>query len=201
MSPAPSDRLSTLLARLDALNSEDPNTEIVEGRPVPRELAYAQRLTDWVLRLRPDASEALRIAARGQHVQRWTIPRERYPRTRQGYLKWRETLKAFHMDTVSRLMREAGYPETEIERVRVIMSKRRLADDPDTQALEDALCLVFLETQFADLRRKEPPETMAQILRKTWRKMSPQARAAARQLALGEEEKKLLNEALAAASP
>lgn len=190
------DRLTRLLARIDALNAQDPTRELVDGVAAPRELAYAQRLSAWVLRLRPAASEELRIAARGQHVCRWTIPRDRYPRTRQGYLKWRETLKAFHMDTVARLMQDAGYPAPAIERVRVLMSKRQLADDPETQVLEDALCLVFLDTQFADLRSKEPPEKMVEILRKTWRKMSPAGREAAKGIALDDAERRLLEAAL-----
>ncbi|MBI3331096.1 MAG: DUF4202 domain-containing protein [Candidatus Omnitrophica bacterium] len=190
------ERLAQVLDRIDQLNGEDPTTERAGGVAVPRELLYAQRVTGWVLRLNPDASEALRVAARGQHVRRWTIPRERYPRGRAGYLKWRETLKAFHALTVAGLMREAGYAEEAVQRVQRIMGKRDLADDPDTQTLEDALCLVFLETQYAELRTKTPDETMRGVLRKTWQKMSARARAEALQLPLGEEERRLLAEAL-----
>ena len=190
------DRLARVLDRLDQLNREDPNTETVGGAAIPRELLYAQRLADWVLRLDPGASEALRIAARGQHVRRWTIPRERYPLGRASYLKWRETLKAYHADTVAAVMREAGYADEAIARVRLIMGKRKLGEDPDTQTLEDALCLVFLETQFADLRHKTPDEKMREILQKTWAKMSERARSEALRLPLGEEERRLLTEAL-----
>ena len=191
----PSDRLPALIERIDQLNRQDPNHDPVQGVDVPRELRYAQQLTEWVMRLNPHASEELRIAARGQHVQRWTIPRDRFPKTRAGYLRWRETLKAFHAKTVGELMREVGYPAPLIERVQTMMSKRRLADDPDTQTLEDALCLVFLETQFAPLRRKTPEATMVEVLRKTWRKMSEPARAMALQLPLGQEERALLTRA------
>ena len=200
MNPMPAARFQAVIDRIDQLNREDPTRETVQGVAHPRELLYAQRLTEWVLRLNPQASEALRIAARGQHVQRWTIPRERYPRTRAGYLRWRETLKAFHAKTVGELMREAGYPASMIERVQVMMSKRRLADDSETQTLEDALCLVFLETQFADLRRKTPETTMLEVLRKTWQKMSEPARAIALQLPLGQQERALLERARAAAA-
>jgi hypothetical protein len=189
-------RLQRVLDRIDRLNREDPNTEPVGGVARPRELAYAERLTGWVLRLDPNPSEALRIAARGQHVQRWTIPRDRYERTRRGYLRWRETLKTFHAETVGGLMRGEGYPEEEIARVRRLMSKRELGTDPETQTLEDALCLVFLETQFADLRRKEPEDKMVEILRKTWQKMSPRARTEALALPFGNEERQVLGRAL-----
>ena len=182
-------RLQRLLDRIDRLNAEDPNLEVVAKAPQPRELAYAKRLTAWVLRLYPNASEALRIAARGQHVRRWTIPRSRYPMTRAGYLRWRETLNAFHADTVAGLMREEGYPDQSIQRVRMLMGKRQLGDDPKTQTLEDALCLVFLETQFADLRRKTSEEKMREIVRKTWGKMSERARAEALKLPLPEADK------------
>jgi hypothetical protein len=188
--------LQRLLDRIDRLNAEDPNREAADTGSQPRELAYAKRLIAWVLRLDPNASEALRIAARGQHVRRWTIPRSRYPMTRAGYLRWREALKAFHADTIAGLMREEGYPETAIERVRLLMGKRRLGSDPETQTLEDALCLVFLETQFADLRHKTPDEKMREILRKTWRKMSERARAEALALPLSEADRRYLESAL-----
>ena len=191
-----SDRFQQLIQRIDQLNSQDPNTEVVEGAARPRELVYSQRLTNWVLRLNPDASEALRIAAHGQHIQRWTIPRSQYPMTRQGYLRWRETLKTFHAKTVGELMREVGYLAEMVQRVQQIIGKRQLPNDPDTQTLEDALCLVFLETQFAELRQKTPDEKMRDIVRKTWKKMSDRARQLALQLPFGETEKRWLNEVL-----
>jgi hypothetical protein len=191
-----SERLVCLLERIDQLNSQDPNKELVNGVAYPRELLYAQRVTGWILRLNPNASEALRITARGQHIQRWTIPRNRYEPGRRGYLRWRETLKAFHIQQVTELMREAGYAGDEMARVGIIMSKRQLETDADTQTLEDALCLVFLETQFDELRAKTPHDTMLAILQKTWRKMSPQARALAEQLALSDDAKGLLGQAL-----
>ena len=189
-------RLEQVLTRIDQLNAQDPNQELVEGVARPHELAYAERLTHWVLRLAPDASEPLRIAARGQHVQRWTIPRSRYEMTRRGYLRWRETLKTFHADTVAGLMREAGYPDEEMDRVRRLIMKKDLGRDPETQALEDALCLVFLETQFADLRHKTAPEKMREVLQKTWKKMSEPARVLALAVPLAPEDRAFVKDAL-----
>ena len=189
--------LAQLIVAIDRLNSEDPNTELVDGIAQPRELVYSKRLSGWVLRLNPGASEALRIAARGQHVQRWTIPRSRYEMTRRGYLRWRETLKAFHAETIGRLMRDAGYAEAMIERVRAIMGKRLLPQDADTQTLEDALCLVFLETQFADLRGKTSDDKMAEIVKKTWAKMSERGRAEALRLPFRKEDQDFLTRTLA----
>ena len=180
----PPDQLTQLLERIDQLNREDPNTEQIDGTRVPRELAYAQRLSDWVDRLRPDASEALRIAARGQHVQRWTIPRDRYALTRQGYLRWREVLKTFHAETVARLMHGIGFPDATIHRVREIMGKRRLPDDPESQTLEDALCLIFFETQLTELKPKAPDEKLQEVVRKVLKRMSAQGRTELSKLTL-----------------
>ena len=180
----PPDRLTQLFERIDQLNREDPNAEQVGGTSVPRELAYAQRLTDWVDRLRPDPSEALRIAARGQHVQRWTIPRDRYAQTRQGYLRWREVLKTFHIETVVRLMHGVGFPDATIQRVREIMGKRRLQDDPESQTLEDALCLIFFETQLTELKQKTPDDKLQEVVRKVLKRMSAQGRTELSKLTL-----------------
>jgi hypothetical protein len=182
-----SDRLQRLLAEIDAFNQQDPHQ---------RELPYAERLTHWVLALKPDASEALRIAARGQHIGRWTSPRETYPMDRGGYLRWREDLKRYHAQTVAGLMHKAGYSADEQEQVRMLILKKNIHGDPDTQTLEDALCLIFLESQFEDLKQKTPDDKMIDIIRKTWRKMSDQGRQVALSLPLPSEHATLVKAAL-----
>ncbi len=152
--PADPRRFEAVLAQFDAENSQDPNTEVVDGVARPRELVYAERLTQWVLRLCPDASEELRLAARCQHLCRWAIPRASFPMTRPGYLKWREELKQFHARKSGEIMRAAGYPEPVIERVQRLNRKKDFPADADSRVLEDALCLVFLEYQLGDLAAK-----------------------------------------------
>ena len=195
-SALPSDRFKRVIERIDQLNREDPNTETVERARVSKELFYSQQLTAWVLRLHPGASEVLQIAARGQHIRRWTMPRTSYEPGRRGYLRWRERLKAFHIETVSGLMRDVGYPEEMIQRVQAIMGKRHLQDDPESQTLEDALCLVFLETQLEELMQKTSPETMREILRKTWKKMGEAGRTAALKLRYTPEARTLIEQVL-----
>src|ERR1041385_2348700 len=103
------DLFNEAIRRFDAENSRDPNVEIGDGQSVPRELAYARRLTDWVKCLAPAASEALLLAARCQHICRWESPRARYPMTRAGYLKWRADLKQFHARKSGEILRAVGY--------------------------------------------------------------------------------------------
>jgi len=180
-------KLAETLERIDAYNAADPHG---------REKEYSERLTFWVLKLQPQASEVLRIAARGQHIGRWTLPRESYPMDRGGYLRWREELKRFHAKTVGEIMQQAGYDPALIERAQSIIMKKNLATDPEAQTIEDALCLVFLETQFEDLQSKTPEEKMIPIIQKTWKKMSPAARDLALQLPMPEEQGRLIGKAL-----
>ena len=182
-------RLKEVLAKIDAYNSTD---------PLEREKPYSEQLTGWVLKLVPDASEALRIAARGQHIGRWTLPRESYPMDRSGYLRWREELKRFHAKAVGEIMRQVGYDPTLIERAQSIILKKNLATDPEAQAIEDALCLVFLETQFEELQSKTPEDKMILIIQKTWKKMSPAARDFALHISMPEEQGLLVGRALKA---
>ena len=184
------------LARIDAANAEDPNTELVDGTPQPKELVYAQRMSAWLERLRPDAPETLRIAVRGQHLRRWDVPRDSYPRDRIGYLKWRKGLYKYHAEQTAACMRAAGYDEEAIARVQFLIEKKRLGDDPDTQTLEDCACLTFLQHHFAEFSGRTDREKMVGILRKTWKKMSPQAQQAALSLELPEGAQALLEEAL-----
>ncbi len=166
------------------------------GKTYPREVLYAQWLTDWVLKLRPDASEALRLAARCQHLCRWTIPRESYPQTRAGYLQWREALKRFHARRAGELLREVGYPEDLIERVQSLNLKKDFPKDPEGRVLEDALCLVFLEHQLAELADKTSDEKVVNALQKSWKKMTPAGKAEALKFSYGPKEKNLLKRAL-----
>jgi hypothetical protein len=188
----PSARFEAALRRFDEENSRDPNGETVDGVPHPRELLYAQRLTDWVLRLCPEASEELRLAARCQHLCRWKIPRQSCPMTRAGYLQWRAALKKFHAQKAGDILRETGYPEDVIRRVQDLNLKKHFPDDPEARVLEDALCLVFLEFQLADLATRTAEDKTINALQKSWQKMTPAARAEALKLNYGEREKALL---------
>ena len=191
-------RFETAIARFDAANAEDPNTEEVDGVAHPKELLYAQRMTAWLDKLAPDASEALRLAARAQHIRRWAIPRRDYPMTRTGYLRWRTTLYRFHADTAGDVLREVGYDDATVAAVQSLLRKERLRRNPDMQCLEDVICLVFLESYFANFAPQYDEQKVIDILRKTWRKMSPQGQSAARDLALPSAARGLLQKALAA---
>jgi len=187
------EKFKAAIARFDAENSRDPNSE--SGRP--RELLYAERLTDWVLKLCPEAGEPLRLAARCQHICRWQSPRENFPLTKPGYLKWRADLKKFHAEKSGAILREVGYDEEAVRRVQDLNLKKNFPADAECCVLEDALCLVFLEFQFAALAAKSDDEKMVNALRKSWGKMTEAARAEALKLNFGEREKQLVARALA----
>lgn len=184
------------IQRFDEENSRDPNKETANGTSHPRELLYAQRLTDWVLKLAPNASEVLRLAARCQHICRWTIPRSQYEMNRPGYLRWRTDLKKFHAEKAGEILREVGYPEEIIRKVQELNLKKNFPDDPESRVLEDALCLVFLEFQFTELAAKTDDEKMINALRKSWNKMTEAGRAAALKLSYGTRELHLIERAL-----
>ena len=195
--PVDSERFIEAMRRFDAANSEDPHHEVVDGVSYPKDLLYAQRLTTWLERFAPDASEALRLAARTQHIRRWTIPRDRYPMDRRGYLLWRTTLGKFHADTAATILREVGYDEVTIQRVRSLLRKEGLKRDPEVQCLEDVICLVFLESYCADFAGQHEAAKALSILRKTWSKMSPRGREVARTAGLRAEVQRLIDAALA----
>jgi hypothetical protein len=194
--PADSRRFENALRRFDEENARDPNTETADGVVQPREWLYARRLSDWVVRLYPDASEPLRLAARCQHLCRWEIPRSSYPMTRIGYLQWRANLKKFHAQKAGDILRELGYPEAVVRCVQDLNLKKHFPDDPETRVLEDALCLVFLEYQLADLAVKTAEDKTVNALQKSWQKMTPAGRAEALKLNYGPREKVLLERAL-----
>lgn len=190
-------RLAQAFAAIDAANGADPARIMVRGEERPKELAHAELVTEWVRRLEPEAGEALLLAARAHHLRRWTIPRATYPEGRSGYLRWRKALHEQHAKEVAEILVGVGYDDAPIARVQDLVRKRRLGKDDEVQVLEDALCLVFAETQLHDLAQRVEPEKMVDVIRKTLVKMSPRAIDLTKELDLSEESRALLARALA----
>lgn len=184
------------MSAIDALHADDPAIETVEGEAVKKELAYARRMSAALERLMPDASDALRLAVRAQHLQRWRIPRADYPDGKAGYHAWRTEEKRMHAVLAADALRGAGIDGPTIERVAELVLKKRLATDPEAQALEDAACLVFLEHELTAFARDRDHAQVVDILRKTWNKMSESGRALALALDLPPASRALIAEAL-----
>ena len=166
------------IASIDQANAEDPNRETADGKEYPKELLYSQRMTEMQERYIPDASEAVKLAVRAQHIQRWKIPRSSYPMDKQGYLQWRTGLYKFHADATGEIMKKAGYDDEMIERVRKIVGKKGLKVNPETQLMEDVVDLVFIEHYLTGFVAQHPEYDEAKwipIIRKTWQKMSSRA--------------------------
>ena len=179
------DRLRRALDAIDAANADDPNAIRVRGALRPKEQAHAELVTEWLGRLAPGASEALQLAGRAHHLRRWAIPRADHPAGREGYLRWRRALHDLHAAEAARILEAAGYDDATIRRVGDLLHKRGLArGDAEAQALEDALCLVFLETQYRALAERLEEEKLLDVTRKTLRKMSGRAVALALELPL-----------------
>ena len=184
-----SDLYNKAIQKFDEANSKDPNTDTVNGEERPKELVYAERMTEWLDKMAPDASEALRLAARCQHIERWVIPRNEYPMNRPGYIKWRNELKRYHAQRAEEILTEVGYDDETINRVKDLVMKKGLSRrkspdqiDPEVQTLEDVICLVFLEHYYADFIEEHNDEKVVDILQKTWQKMSEQGHKAALKL-------------------
>ncbi|WP_419917720.1 DUF4202 domain-containing protein [Candidatus Poriferisocius sp.] len=195
MDPSGNLRLRDVLAAIDAANADDPHTIVVEGVARPKEQAHAELMTGWVQRLDPGADEAQMVAARAHHLRRWVVPRSDFPEGRAGYLRWRAAQSRRQAADVVRIATAAGYDDDFAAEVSAIVAKQGLGTDPRVQTHEDALCLVFLQTQFEALAAKLGDDHMTGVLAKTLAKMSPPARAIARDLPLSPQAKALLDAA------
>ncbi len=167
-------RFDRAIALFDAANAADPN----QDERQPKELLYAKRMTEMIGRYAPAASEVAQLAVRAQHIKRWTVPRNSYAMTKEGYLAWRTGLYKFHAETAGELMKQAGYDDDTIAKVRMAVGKRQLKLNPDTQMMEDVTDLVFIEHYmlgFAGQHAEYSEEKWLDIVRKTWKKMSARA--------------------------
>lgn len=188
--------LQAALNAFDAANRQDPNCEIHNGKSHPKELIYAERMSQSLALFAPDASEVLQLAARCQHIERWLFPRANFPMNLQGYNSWRTGLNKFHAKRAGEIMLGAGFDEKIIHRVGELLLKKRLKLDPEVQVLEDVVCLVFIEYYLADFALKHEESKLLNIIRKTWKKMSPKGHSAALALNLPKNLLQLVGKAL-----
>ena len=191
----PSDKLLQAFRLFDEANSQDPNSEEEGGKSFPKEVLYALRMTEKLNEFFPGASEQLQLAARSQHICRWEIPRASYDMDRVGYLKWRQDLKKFHAQKAGEILREVGYSEALIDSVSILLEKKQMKKNEDSQILEDVICLVFLEYYFEPFAEKHPEGKTIDILQKTWRKMSEKGQRAAQTLPFSKASIKFIRKA------
>ncbi|MDO5981086.1 DUF4202 domain-containing protein [Flavivirga spongiicola] len=189
-------RFETTIALIDKKNSEDINTYQVFGLNYPKELLYSLRMSRKLLQFNPNASRALQIAARAQHICRWKIARDEYPMDRIGYLKWRETLKKMHAELTTEILNQVGYDTSFIDRVSSLINKKFIKKNEESQVLEDTICLVFLDYYFEEFVAKHDDEKIINILKKTWIKMSDKGHEAALQLNFSDKSLSLIKQAI-----
>ena len=191
----PTQRYKTVIAAIDAANADDPRTIEIAGARHPYEVVYADRMMRRLEAMYPDASEALRIAARGQHIRRFDIPRTRFPDGRDGYNEWRRSCREHHAELLREIMSRNAYPEEEVKQVAKLVKKEQLKKDKESQALENVVDVVFLEHYFDEFSVKYSHYDEAKIVAiigKTLRKMSPKGHQAALALGLPERTRKLV---------
>ncbi|MGJ8691966.1 MAG: DUF4202 domain-containing protein [Thalassotalea sp.] len=190
-------RMQRVISAIDEINQQDPNTEIVNGDDVAKELIYGQRMSECLNQYWPDASEYLQIAVRAQHIKRWHLKRAEFPEGKAGYLTWRKQLGLFHAELTQETMLTHGYSAEEAEQSYNIVRKAKLKSNQDSQTLEDVACLVFLIHYFDAFAAKYDDEKVIDIVQKTWRKMSEKGHDIALTLTLPEHLAKLVGQALA----
>ncbi len=191
-----SEKFDKAIQLIDKANNLDPNKEISEGNSYSKELLYAMRMSDKLKQFAPDASEALRLTVRCQHICRWEIPRSSYEMNRVGYLNWRKDLKDFHVVKATSILKEVGYNEEMIAKVTFLLLKKNLKKNIETQTLEDVVCLVFLEFYLMKFSEKYAEDKLIEIIQKTWKKMSVDGHKVALELELPLKAYSLIRKAL-----
>lgn len=191
------ERLEKAFITFDAYNANDPNVEVYNGKSIPKELLYAQRMTDRLQQFAPNAPEYMQLAARSQHIGRWEIPRHSYPMDKKGYLQWRSAEKMHQAKIAEQILQSCRYDTDTIDKVKFLLLKKELTTNPDTQLLEDVVCLVFIEYYLEDFAAPHDDDKVIDILRKTMKKMTPRALEEAGKIKVSERIGKLMATAAA----
>jgi len=190
-----SERFEKAIEQFDAYNSKDPHHEEFNGVLYPKELLYAQRMSERLDQFAPESPEYLKLAARCQHICRWEIPRDSYPMDRKGYLQWRNTLKFHHAKLAEQILTGCQYDAETIDKVKFLVLKKELNRNADTQVLEDVICLVFVHYYLDEFAAKHEDDKVVDILRKTMKKMSPKAIGEVGKIPVSEKIKSLIHQA------
>ena len=185
------------LKLIDAAHAEDPKKITINGAEQPYELHYSQKMTSYLEKRSPSASDILRLAIRAQHFRRWEIPRDSYPMTKVGYHAWRTFLKKRQAEMASQICSSVGYSEEDATKLAHYIRKEDLKEDEETQILEDVACLVFLDDQFEEFEKQHDEDKIVRILQKTWGKMSGEGHKLALEIPMSERCKELVGKALA----
>lgn len=188
-------QLNQAFEKFDAYNSYDPNEEEFDGKTYPKEVLYAERMTKKLNNYAPDAPEYMQLAVRCQHIGRWEIARDTFPMDRAGYLVWRSQLKIHHTNVAGPILKECGYDDATIEKVKALLLKKQLRQNPDTQLIEDVICLVFVEYYLDGFSKQHSDEKMVDILRKTLKKISPRGIEEALKIRMTDHVKNLILQA------
>ncbi len=188
------DRFKKAFEAFDAYHKTDPNTDTYDGKKYPKELLYAKRMTERLEKFAPDAEEVVQLAARCQHIGRWEIPRTKYPMDKKGYLQWRNEEKIHHAKIADAILSQLGYDQELIAQVKFLLLKKELFTNPQTQLLEDVICLVFIEHYLEEFASKHADEKVIDILKKTSKKMSIQAQQSVGNLVLTAKIRALLEQ-------
>lgn len=189
-------KYSSALTLIDNAHAQDPKTIVIDGKDVPYELHYAQKMSKYLEKRAPSAPEVLRLAIRAQHFRRWEIPRDSYPMNKQGYHAWRTYLKKRQAEMASQICLDCGYSEEDAMRVASMIRKEDMKKDEETQVLEDVACLVFLDDQFEEFEKEHDEDKIVNILKKTWGKMSEQGHELALEISMSDRAKHLVTRAL-----
>lgn len=190
-------RFEKAIAAFDEIHQQDPRKELVNGEERPKELVYAERMTQWLRAFHPDPTEALQLAARAQHLGRWKLDRKDFSMDVKGYNLWRSKLKKMHADDAGEILTELGYDATTIQEVQDLILKKQFKTRPQAQILEDVICLTFLAHYFEDFSKDHTDEKIIGIVQKTWQKMSEKGHEAVGQISLSPRLAELVGKALA----
>lgn len=193
----PEEKLAAALRLIDEAHAQDPKKVEVDGKHQPYELLYSQKMSKYLERRDPSASDTLRLAIRAQHLRRWEIPRDSYAMNKVGYHAWRTYLKKRQADLALQICLDCGYSLDDATRVAHLIRKEDLKKDEETQILEDVACLVFLDDQFEDFEKQHDEEKIVKILWKTWGKMSEKGHDLALKLPMSDRCRDLMSKALA----
>lgn len=192
------EQLEKAYKAFDSYNSADPNKEEFNGIVYSKELLYALRMTEKLKEYAPLSDDYVQIAARCQHIGRWEIPRNSYPMDRKGYLQWRSRLALHHAKIAGEILTECGYNADTVEKITFLLQKKQLRQNPDTQLLEDVICLVFVQYYLEPFAAIHEDEKVIDILKKTLKKMSSRATEEALKIPVSEKVKILIQKAAGA---
>jgi hypothetical protein len=177
----------TAIELIDKVHNQDPTSDTIDGVKIKAELLYSNRMLSVLEKVAPDASLELKLAAKCQHISRWSIPRATFSMDKKGYYQWRAAIMEHQLSVTTSVLKQAEINDQRIEIIVDALKNKADKTNLNASIIEDTACLTFIKWYLVPFAGQFDAVKAKIILQKTAGKMSERGLGLLPEMELSEE--------------